>query len=74
MTLHLFWLIGKKPGALRYARLDELLRDGRLLDGLATAQALGREVLRDALERACRAGRAAAPDRAPRRRDRSSGT
>ena len=37
VILHLFWLIGRKTGALRYARLDELLRDRRLLDGLATA-------------------------------------
>ncbi len=36
VILHLFWLIGKKRGELRYARLDELLRDRRLLDGLAT--------------------------------------
>ncbi len=33
VTLHLFWLIGKKSGALRYARLDELLGDDRLLTG-----------------------------------------
>ena len=35
VTLHLFWLIGRKHGALRYARLGELLKDGRLLAGLA---------------------------------------
>ena len=38
VVLHLFWLIGKKRGALRYARLDELLKDRRLLVGLATAK------------------------------------
>ena len=42
VVLHLFWLIGKKRGALRYARLDELLRDRRLLDGLATTKLTGR--------------------------------
>ena len=34
VTLHLFWLIGRKRGALRYARLGELLKDERLLRGL----------------------------------------
>jgi DnaD/phage-associated family protein len=56
VVLHLFWLIGKKRGALRYARLDELLRDRRLLDGLATPKQPGEEVLRDALERAVARG------------------
>ncbi len=56
VVLHLFWLIGKKRGALRYARLDELLRDRRLLDGVATAKQSGEEVLRDALERAVARG------------------
>ncbi len=41
VTLHLFWLIGKKSGALRYARLDELLGDDRLLTGLAATPAAG---------------------------------
>lgn len=56
VVLHLFWLIGKKRGALRYARLDELLRDRRLLDGLATPKLSGEDVLRDALERAVARG------------------
>lgn len=56
VLLHLFWLIGKKRGALRYARLDELLKDRRLLEGLATAKAPGEVVLRDALERAVARG------------------
>ena len=56
VVLHLFWLIGKKRGALRYARLDELLRDRRLLDGLATTKLTGDEVLRDALDRAVARG------------------
>jgi DNA replication protein len=56
VILHLFWLIGKKRGVLRYARLDELLKDRRLLDGLATAKAPGELVLRDALERAVARG------------------
>jgi DNA replication protein len=56
IVLHLFWLIGKKRGALRYARLDELLKDGRLLDGLATEKLSGEQVLRDALERAVARG------------------
>lgn len=56
VVLHLFWLIGKKRGALRYARLDELLKDRRLLDGLATPKLSGETVLRDALERAVARG------------------
>lgn len=56
VILHLFWLIGKKQGVLRYARLDELLADKRLLEGLATATLGGADVLRDALERACARG------------------
>ncbi len=56
VILHLFWLIGKKRGALRYARLDELLEDRRLLDGLATAKVAGEPMLRDALERAVARG------------------
>jgi DNA replication protein len=56
VVLHLFWLIGKKRGALRYARLDELLHDRRLLDGLATAKQSGEPVLVDALERAVARG------------------
>lgn len=56
VILHLFWLIGKKRGTLRYARLDELLADRRLLEGLATPQATGEIVLRDALERAVARG------------------
>ncbi len=56
VILHLFWLIGRKTGKLRYARLDELLADRRLLDGLATAQAGGEAALRDGLERAVARG------------------
>jgi DNA replication protein len=56
VTLHLFWLIGRKRGALRYARLVELLKDERLLAGLATESATGEEVLRGALERAAARG------------------
>jgi DNA replication protein len=56
VTLHLFWLIGRKQGALRYARLAELLKDDRLLAGLATESATGGEVLRAALERAVARG------------------
>ncbi len=56
VILHLFWLIGKKRGKLRYARLDELLRDRRLLEGLATPKLAGEAVLRDALERAVARG------------------
>lgn len=52
VILHLFWLIGKKQGQLRYARLDELLHDRRLLEGLASAKAGGEAALRGALERA----------------------
>lgn len=56
VTLHLFWLIGRKRGALRYARLDELLKDEQLLGGLVTESATGEEVLRGALERAVARG------------------
>jgi DNA replication protein len=56
VVLHLFWLIGKKRGNLRYARLDEMLHDHRLLDGLATVKQSGEGVLRDALERAVARG------------------
>jgi DnaD/phage-associated family protein len=56
VILHLFWLIGRKSGALRYARLDELLRDRRLLDGLATPRTGGEAALRDGLERAVARG------------------
>jgi DNA replication protein len=56
VTLHLFWLIGKKRGALRYARLSELLADTRLLDGLATRKISGESALRDGLERAVARG------------------
>jgi DnaD/phage-associated family protein len=55
-TLHLFWLIGRKTGALRYARLDELLADDRLLEGLAETPATAEVILRDALERAIARG------------------
>ena len=61
VILHLFWLIGRKTGTLRYARLDELLRDRRLLDGLATAHrgtasTSGEAALRDGMERAVARG------------------
>jgi len=56
VTLHLFWLIGRKTGALRYARLDELVSDERLLAGLATSPLAGEALLRDALERAIARG------------------
>jgi DnaD/phage-associated family protein len=51
VTLHLFWLIGRKRGALRYARLAELLKDEQLLAGLGTESATGEQVLHGALER-----------------------
>ena len=56
VILHLFWLIGRKTGKLRYARLDELSKDQRLLEGLATARLGGEAVLSDALERAVARG------------------
>ena len=56
VTLHLIWLIGRKRGSLRYARLSELMSDQRLLDGLATKNATGETILRDALERATARG------------------
>jgi DNA replication protein len=56
VTLHLFWLIGRKRNALRYARLGELLKDERLLQGLTAPPETGEAVLRDALERAVARG------------------
>jgi DnaD/phage-associated family protein len=56
VTLHLFWLIGRKRGALRYARVTELLKDEQLLAGLVTESAAGEEVLHGALERAVARG------------------
>ncbi|MDQ1300588.1 MAG: DnaB 2 protein [Chloroflexota bacterium] len=56
VTLHLFWLIGRKTGALRYARLDELVSDERLLAGLAASPLAGEALLRAALERAIARG------------------
>jgi DNA replication protein len=56
VTLHLLWLIGRKRGPLRYARLSELLADERLLEGLRTRSHVGEDVLRDALERATARG------------------
>jgi hypothetical protein len=56
VTLHLFWLIGRKTGALRYARLDEMLKDDRLLAGLAASPPVAETILRDALERAIARG------------------
>ncbi|MEJ5198509.1 MAG: hypothetical protein WHX53_06270, partial [Anaerolineae bacterium] len=56
VTLHLFWLIGRKTGALRYARLDELLKDERLLAGLGETRPEAEAALRDALERAVARG------------------
>jgi DnaD/phage-associated family protein len=56
VILHLFWLIGKKRGELRYGRLDELLADRRLLEGLASANTPGEMALQDGLERAVARG------------------
>ncbi len=56
VILHLFWLIGRKTGALRYARLDELLKDDRLLAGLSAERPVAETLLRDALERAVARG------------------
>jgi len=61
VILHLFWLIGRKTGTLRYARLDELLQDRRLLDGLKSthrgvAPTSGEAALRDGIERAVARG------------------
>jgi DnaD/phage-associated family protein len=56
VTLHLFWLIGRKQGALRYTRLAELLKDERLKSGLASEAIAGEDALRAALERAVARG------------------
>jgi DnaD/phage-associated family protein len=56
VTLHLFWLIGRKSGKLRYARLDELTQDDRLLTGLSGDPAEAARILQDGLERAVARG------------------
>jgi DNA replication protein len=56
VTLHVIWLVGHKSGHLRYARLDELLADERLLGGLAARYTSGQALLRDGLERAVARG------------------
>ncbi len=56
VTLHLLWLISRKRGPLRYARLNELLADRLLLRGLETPTLDGAAALRDALERATARG------------------
>ncbi len=52
VTLHLLWLISRKRGPLRYARLNELLADRLFLKGLETPMLDGASALRDGLERA----------------------
>jgi DNA replication protein len=52
VTLHLLWVVGRKPGRMRYARLDELLADEKLVDGLKSGHSSGEAMLRDGLERA----------------------
>ena len=56
VTLHLFWMIGRKRGELRYARLDELLQDDLLIEGLSREGVDGRQSLLDGLERAVARG------------------
>jgi DnaD/phage-associated family protein len=56
VTLHLLWCIGQKRQGLRYARLEELLGDERLLEGLATKRRSGEAALREGLERAVARG------------------
>ncbi len=53
VTLHIFWLLTRKKGRVRYVSLAELLSDGVLLGGLGdTAE----DKLRAALERAVARG------------------
>ncbi len=56
VTLHLLWLISRKRGPLRYARLNELLADRLFLKGLETPMLDGASALRDGLERATARG------------------
>ena len=56
VTLHCFWLLGQKTGAFRYVRLQELLADDLLLQGLETAERSGARALRQGLERAVARG------------------
>ncbi len=56
VTLHLLWLISRKRGPLRYARLNELLADRLFLKGLETPSLDGAAALRDGLERATARG------------------
>lgn len=56
VTLHCFWLLAQKTGALHYLRLPELLADDLLLQGLATSERCGADALRHGLERAVARG------------------
>jgi DNA replication protein len=56
VTLHLLWVVGRKRGRLRYARLSELQADKRLLSGLDRKQPAAHLLLKDALERAVARG------------------
>jgi len=56
VTLHVFWLIGRKRGNLRYARLSELLSDRLLLSGLPDRAMPVEDALVESLERAVARG------------------
>ncbi len=56
VTLHIFWLVGRKKGALRYVSRRELAGDGVLLRGLKTRHQTPEEALDEGLERAVARG------------------
>jgi len=56
VTLHCLWLLGQKKGTLPYIRLQELLADDLLLQGLETTERSGAAALRHGLERAVARG------------------
>ncbi len=56
VTLHVFWLVGRKKGELRYASGRELAGDGVLLRGLKACNRNPEEALSEGLERAVARG------------------
>jgi DnaD/phage-associated family protein len=52
VTLHVFWLLTQRKGERPCVSGEELAADHRLLSGLALPSQAGKDVLRDALERA----------------------
>ena len=56
VTLHVFWLLHGKKGAVRYVTFQELLGDGTLLLGLQGLSSSPEEALREGLQQAVARG------------------